>query len=236
MNLSHWCSQQQGKLFPNDCWPKAGERGWDRCSQPSWQEAGGNQERDWHAWAPLFLSPDLNAPGPLSAECQHCTYQYPPPQPPTPPALPGQRKVNEAPSLPVDLLFLPRAGGSGPAVFQSLFTDTRTYWLPGKTMGQRKGCPVNTRKAQERMGPALAGQGPLPPTHLLAHLSVTQRKPHQDGGWGNFSLVLMWPVTSPPNLSHPATGLVFQQLICRCEGGWVLRSAWEVFKFIGLKG
>lgn len=92
--------------------------------------------------------------------------------------------MNEAPSLPVDLLFLPRAGGSGPAVFQSLFTDARTYWLPGKTMGQRAGCPVNTRKAQERMGPALAGQGPLPPTHLLAHLSVTQRKPHQDGGVG----------------------------------------------------
>ena len=76
---------------------------------------------------PLLLSPDLNAPAPLSAEGQHCTYQYPLPPPPTPSALPGQREVSEAPSLPVDLLFLPRAGGSGPAVFKSLFTDARTY-------------------------------------------------------------------------------------------------------------
>lgn len=53
-------------------------------------------------------------------------------------------------------------------------------------------------------------------------LSVTQRKPHQDGGGNSLLSTDVTCHKLPPNLSHPATGLVFQQLICRCEGGWVL--------------
>lgn len=53
------CSQEQSKVVPNDCWPRAGEKGWHRGSHPGagWQEAGGEQQRDWHSWTPLFLSP-----------------------------------------------------------------------------------------------------------------------------------------------------------------------------------
>lgn len=102
--------------------------------------------------------------------------------------IPGQRKVREAPSLPVHLLSLPPAGGNGPAVLKSLFCGAGKYWLPGKRMGQGKGSPVTAREAGRQNGPTLA----LPLTHhLLAHLRATQPKPHQAEEEPLNSLLLM---------------------------------------------
>lgn len=138
--------------------------------------------------------------------------------------------MSEAPSLPVDLVSLPTAGRSGPAVFRSLFSGARTYWLPGKRMRERKGCPVTARKAEDRrVQPWLAKvhcPHPSPGT--------PERHPTQTTSKGGVGVLLFsTDVTchKPSQLVPPSKYLVLSfnglyptRAHSRCEGGRFLNS------------
>lgn len=113
-------------------------------------------------------------------------------------------------------------------------------WQKG---GSGEGCPVTARKAGREDGPSLGwprltAPHPSSPGTRECHLTQTT------SGRGEGALLYRSEVTchKPSQLGPPSNFLVLSfncifptRIHGRCEGGWVLRFAWEVFIFTGFK-
>lgn len=141
----------------------------------------------------------------------------------------GQRKVTEAPSLPVDLLSLPKVGVNGQQSL-NLYCSTRKEGLS---------CHCQEGRKTEWAQPWVAKAHCLHPSPGAFECHPTQTT----SGWGEGAFLFSTNVTchKPSQLVPPSKQLVlsFKCLLPtrdgRCEGRWVLRPAWEVFKFTGFK-